>query len=213
MATRIGLYGGSFNPIHNGHLIVARAITEQLDLERVIFLPSATPPHKTQEDLLDPTHRAQMVKWAIKGEPCFEFSDFDLTRTGPSYTIDTVTHYHGLFGANADLHWIVGADSLAELPTWHRASELVDMCRIIAAARAGWEQIAWDELRQTLNKAQVERLKAGVLKTPVIEISSTDVRRRIREGRSIRYLVPDTVRAYIKQHALYHNPAPNDSPP
>ena len=152
-----------------------------------------------------------MVKRAIEGEPCFEFSDFDLAREGPSYTIDTVAHFHKLLGPDIDLHWIVGADSLAELPTWHRAPELVDMCRIIAAARAGWEQMAWEELRKTLSDAQITSLRAGILNTPVIEISSTDIRRRIREGRSIQYLVPDTVRTYIEKHALYRSSAPDDS--
>jgi nicotinate-nucleotide adenylyltransferase len=203
MATQIGLYGGSFDPIHNGHLIVARAIAEQLDLEKVIFLPSATPPHKHQEGLLDPAHRARMVQLAIEDEPCFTFSDFDLTRKGPSYTIDTVAHFHALLGPDTDLYWIVGADSLAELPTWHRAPDLVNMCRIITAARAGWEQTAWDQLRDTLNDAQIASLKTGILQTPVIEISSTDIRRRIRQGRSIRYLVPEPIRAYIEKHGLY----------
>ncbi len=210
MSERIGLYGGSFNPIHCGHLIVVRAIAEQLDLGRVIFLPSARPPHKADEALLDHRHRAEMVKLAIADEPRFEFSDFDLARTGLSYTIDTVAHFRRLLGPDAALHWIIGADSLAELTTWSRVSSLVDACRIVTAVRAGWEQIAWDELRETLSAAQVANLQSSVLETPVVEVSSTDIRSRIREGRSIRYLVPDCVRSYIARHALYRNPAPGE---
>lgn len=206
MPTRIGLYGGSFDPIHNGHLIVARAIAERLGLERVIFLPSATPPHKPEEELLDPAHRAEMVKLAIQDEPSFEFSDFDLTRSGPSYTIDTVMHFRRLLGRDADLHWIIGADSLPEIITWYRASALVDACHVITAARGGWEQIDWNEFRKALSESQIAGLEAGVLDTPVVEIASTDIRRRIREGRSIRYLVPETVRSYIAEHGLYRGP-------
>ncbi len=205
MPRRIGLYGGSFNPIHNGHLIVARAIVERLGLERVIFLPSAAPPHKPEEGLLDPAHRAEMVKLAIEDEPSFEFSDFDLTRSGPSYTIDTVIHFRELLGRDADLHWIIGADSLPEIVTWYHASALVDACHVITAARAGWEQIDWNEFRKPLSESQIASLRAGVLDTPVIEIASTDIRRRIREGRSTRYLVPDKVRSYIEVHGLYRD--------
>ena len=210
MPTRIGLYGGSFDPIHNGHLIVARAIAERVGLERVIFLPSATPPHKPEEELLDPARRAEMVKLAIQDEPSFEFSDFDLTRSGPSYTIDTVAHFRQLLGREAGLHWIIGADSLPEIATWYRVSALVDACHVITAARRGWGQIDWDEFRKTLSESQIAGLAAGMVDTPVIEIASTDIRRRIREGRSIRYLVPETVRSYIAEHGLYRGPLQGD---
>lgn len=205
MAGRIGLYGGSFNPIHCGHLIAARAIAEQLDLERLIFLPSASPPHKPEQGLLDPVRRAEMVELAIADDPVFELSDFDLTREGPSFTIDTVAHFRQLFGPDAALHWIIGADSLAELTTWHRVSALVDACRIITAVRGGCEPIAWDQLRGSLSEAQTASLRAGLLETPAIEISSTDIRWRIRQGRSIHCLVPDPVLTYIAQHGLYRD--------
>ena len=205
MAQRVGLYGGSFNPIHHGHLIIARAVAERLRLDRVILLPSARPPHKGDRKLLDAPHRAAMVKLAIEGEPLFEFSDFDLTREGPSYTIDTVTHFGELLGADVELHWIIGADSLSELTAWHRVHDLVDACRIITAARPGWDAIDWSPLRAILTDAQVAALQGGVLSTPQIDISSTDIRRRVREGRSIRYLVPDPVRSYIETNDLYRD--------
>jgi len=207
MAQRVGLYGGSFNPIHNGHLIVARAVAERLHLDRVIMLPSARPPHKGDRQLLDAGHRAEMVRLAITGEPLFEFSDYDLTRDGPSYTIDTVTHFCELLGPHVELHWIIGADSLAELTTWYRVSELVEACRIVTAARPGWDTIDWTPLRKKLSDAQIAALQAGVLQTPRIDISSTDIRRRIREGQSIRYLVPDAVQQYIETRALYRDGA------
>lgn len=203
MARKIGLYGGSFDPIHNGHLIVARAVAERLGLDRVIFLPSAKPPHKETETLAAPAHRADMVKLAIEPEPAFEFSDFDLTREGPSYTIDTVAHFRNRFGADVELCWIIGADSLVELPAWHRVRELVDECRIVTAVRPGWTRIEWEKLLPPLSDDQLTRLQDGVVETPMIEISSSDIRQRVRQGRSCRYLVPDRVHAYVDTHHLY----------
>lgn len=208
---RIGLYGGSFDPIHFGHLIIARAIAEHLHLARVIFLPSATPPHKLTERLIDAHHRAAMVKLAIAGEPGFDISDFDLTRNGPSYTFHTVSHFQELLGEEAEVHWIIGADSLADLPTWYRVRDLVSDCRIITAARAGWEKIPWDQLQSTFDEEQIAKLRGGILLTPIIEISSTEIRDRLRRGRSIRYLVPEDVRLYIERHRLYRDPRPRIS--
>ena len=203
MAERIALYGGSFNPVHCGHVIISRAIAERLNLDRVIFFPSATPPHKEADALADAEHRAQMVRLAIKGEAIFGFSDFDLKRSGPSYTIDTIQDFRNRLGPGTRLHWIIGADSLPELPFWHRIGELVDLCEIVTAARAGLEPIDWDQLRLTLNDAQIGHLRQGILDTPIIEVSSTDIRSRIRTERSIRYLVPDAVISYIERHGLY----------
>ncbi len=207
MAEAIGLFGGSFDPIHHGHLIVARAIFEQLGLERMIFLPSASPPHKEAHDLTEAAHRAEMVKLAIEDEPGFAFSDFDLSRSGPTYTIDTIAHFRAHAGRGVGLCWIIGADSLADLPSWHRVSALVDECRIVTAARPGWTGMDWDKLHGVLRDEQIARLRHGVFETPRLEISSTDIRRRVFEGRSIRYLVPDCVRDYIESHQLYRRPS------
>ena len=144
-----------------------------------------------------------MVRLAITGEPLLEFSDYDRTRNGPSYTIDTIAHFHESLGRHVELNWIIGADSLAELTTWYRVSDLVDACRIITALRTGWDTIDWTRLRAILSDAQVTALQAGVLQTPRIDISSTDIRRRVCDGQSIRYLVPDAVLNYIETHALY----------
>ncbi|MCP4245717.1 MAG: nicotinate-nucleotide adenylyltransferase [bacterium] len=203
MSQRLALFGGSFNPIHLGHLIIARSMAEQLGLDRVIFLPSATPPHKTASALLDPRHRSEMVRLAIEDEPRFEWSDYDLTRQGPSYTVDTVAHFREELGLDVLLHWIIGADSLTELTSWYRVRALVDSCRIVTAARPGWESIDFDALRTRLSEEHIASLRAGLVETPHIDISATDIRRRIRAGRSVRYLVPDGVLQYIIEHGLY----------
>ena len=203
MAEQIALYGGSFNPIHHAHLIVARAIVERLELDRVIFLPSARPPHKVVDTLATPAHRAAMVRLAIEGETAFEFSDYDLTREGPSYTIDTVRNFRRTYGTGVRLCWIIGADSLAELITWHRVSDLVDACHIITAGRPGVDDIPWTQLGTVLTEEQIASIKSGIVATPLIDISSTDIRQRVSRRLSIRYMVPDQVRAYIEQHSLY----------
>ena len=134
MTRRIALYGGSFNPIHIGHLITARSVAETLTLDKVIFLPSANPPHKQEQMLLDPADRAHMVRIAIESEPLFAFSDHDLTKTTPTYTVETVAHFAESLGSKVEIYWIIGADSLLDLRTWHRVVELVDNCHIVTAA-------------------------------------------------------------------------------
>lgn len=203
MSQRIGLYGGSFNPIHLGHLIIARTVAEIARLDRLIFLPSHSPPHKTQHQLLDAAHRATMVRLAIAEEPLFEFSDFDMTRTGPTYTIDTVLHFREVLPAGSKLFWLIGGDSFRELVTWKRLPELINSCTLLTAVRAGYSQIDWTAFRSLIGDDGIKRLQDGMLMTPVIEISSTDIRRRIHEGKSIRFLVPEPVRGYIEQNGIY----------
>jgi len=203
MPQGIGLFGGTFDPIHHGHLIAARSVAEQLSLGRVIFLPSSSPPHKVEPEILAPKHREAMVRLAVVDEPLFECHDFDLRRPGPSFTIETVQHFREVSGAGAELCWIIGADSLADLSSWHRAAELVEQCRIVTAVRPGWDELPRARLGEALSDRQIETLFGNVVPTPLIDISSTDIRRRVREGRSIRFLVPEAVERYIKEHGLY----------
>ncbi len=203
MPERIALFGGSFNPIHHGHLIIARSVVEQLGLDQVIFVPCRRPPHKSAVTLADAEHRAAMVRLAISDEPRFGFSDFELRSDGPNYTIDTVAHFRAELGLEVSLHVIIGVDSLNELPGWYRAAALVDACRIVTALRPGWDEIRWEQLRTRLSEEHIAVLQAGVLTTPRVEISSTDIRRRMREGKSVRYLLPEAVRLHAEQHGLY----------
>ncbi len=203
MADVVALFGGSFNPIHNGHLIAVRSVAEQIGAARVVFIPSAQPPHKRPADLAEAADRLEMVRRAIAGEDAWEASDCELRRRGPSYTIDTVLGFRDELGGAGELCWVIGADSLAELASWYRVEDLVEICRIVTAARPGWERPDLDVLRMRLDDSQIARLAAGILDTPRIDISATDIRRRVHEGRSIRYLVPDGVREYIRDRGLY----------
>jgi nicotinate-nucleotide adenylyltransferase len=144
-----------------------------------------------------------MVRLAIAGESGWEASDCELDRDGPSYTIDTLTQFRETFGVDTPLVWVIGADTLPELASWYRVEELVELCRIVTAARPGWEQPDLAPLRARLTDTQVRRLAGDVLNTPRIDISATDIRHRVREGRSIRYLVPDAVGEYIARRRLY----------
>ena len=199
----IALFGGSFNPIHNGHLIVARAVAERLRLSRVVFIPSSpSPPHKANAELADAADRLEMVRLAIAGESGFEVSDLEVRQGGVSYTIRTVESFRQA-AADQTLHWIIGGDTLPELHTWYRVRELVERCRIVTAVRPGFEVPDLSAIQRVLSPEQVQRLMADVLPTPRIDISATDIRRRVAEGRSIRYLVPEAVRQYIEQRGLY----------
>ncbi len=206
----VALFGGTFDPIHCGHLIVARCVLERLSLDEVTFIPSANPPHKGRADLSDVAHRLAMVELAIDGprprvgaEPGFACDDCETRRSGPSYTLETVMHFRARLGPQATIHWIIGADSLAELETWHRAGELVDACNIVTVNRLGDNQPDLSTFGRVLDEGHVAKLERGILQTPHIDISATDIRRRVAAAQSIRYLVPEPVRQYIEDHQLY----------
>lgn len=203
MSRAVALFGGSFNPIHNGHLIAARGVAERLGVARLILVPSAMPPHKIGADLAPAEDRLEMARLAIAGERGWEVSDCELRRTGPSYTLDTVRQFREAMGPGTPLIWIIGADSLPELVSWYRIEELVELCRIVTAARPGWEKPPLRGLAARLGPEPIARLAADVLETPRIDIAATDIRARIRAGRSIRYLVPDAVAAHIARRGLY----------
>lgn len=205
MAAGVALFGGTFNPIHIGHLIVARCVAERLDVERLVLVPAAHPPHKGGEELAPAEHRLEMARLAVRGEPILEVSDVELHRQGPSYTFLTVQAYQASLGAGIPLIWIVGGDTLPELYTWYRIRELVECCRIVTAVRPGYQVGELPALSRVLTDEQVRRLRADVLPTPMIDISATQIRRRVAAGRSIRFLVPESVREYIQDCRLYQD--------
>lgn len=206
MPQRIGLYGGSFNPIHFGHLITSRAVAEQLRLDKIVLIPSAVPPHKHARDLAPTEHRLAMTRLAVQGDPLFEVSDIELHRPGPSYTIDTVQQFRGRLGPDVELSWLIGADTLPELVTWHRVAELVTRVRIITMARPGHAHPNLDPLIEKIGNPAVEALLSDCLITPNIEISATDIRRRTSRKLSINYLTHCETIRYIESHGLFTGP-------
>jgi nicotinate-nucleotide adenylyltransferase len=200
---RIGIMGGSFDPIHTGHLIVAEQMRDARQLDQVIFIPTKVPPHKSDRMLASSSDRLKMARLAVADHPGFEVSDIELRREGPSYSIDTIAELREKWRNEHRVFFIVGADTLAELPTWRRPGDLVDHADFLTAMRPGFPMDFWDDLSVTFSPEQLARLKQGCVDTIPVGISSTVIRQRVSEGKTIRYLVPDAVEKYIHQHGLY----------
>jgi nicotinate-nucleotide adenylyltransferase len=196
---RIGVLGGTFDPIHLAHLFAAEEVRVRLDLERVVFAPAGVPPHKIDVDVTSTEHRLKMVQLAIADNSYFTLSRVDVDRFGPSYTVDTIELLHDELGEDAELYFIMGSDSLAELLTWHKPERLIRLCHIVALPRPGY-RVDLKELDRLLPGA-IARVQ--LLDMPLLQISGTDLQHRIRTGLPIKYLVPPAVEAYIRQHGLY----------
>ncbi len=200
--TRLGLFGGTFNPVHTGHLILAQCAYEAFELSRVLFIPSATPPHKDNGALLPAAHRVAMLENALEGDLRFEVCDIELQRGGTSYAIDTVKALAQRY-PEAELAFIIGADSLLELHAWYRVEELLPLCRFVTLARPRHDLTALHPEDLQLPPPWGERLLRDVVVGCQVDISSTMIRHRVAEGMSIRYLVPPAVEMYITEHRLY----------
>lgn len=205
MARRVLLFGGTFDPVHHGHLITARSVAEQGGYEKVTLVPAAQGPHKAAA-AASAQQRLDMLKLAVEGDDGFDICRDELLRAGPSYTLDTLEAIRRRLGSDVELHWVVGADMLAELPTWHRVGEVMSLATIIVAARPPWDSRMadiLDGLSSSLGSDSVEQLRRAVVRTPLIDISSTRIRERWAGGLSIRFLVPPAVGRYIATHGLY----------
>lgn len=198
---RIGILGGTFDPIHYGHLVIAEEARVKVNLSRVIFVPAGHPPHKLRRPCSPAHHRLKMVELAIASNPYFEVSLVDIERPGPSYSVDTVRILQERLGPDAELYFIMGLDSLAGILTWHKPEVFVKLCKIIAVNRPGYG-VDIDALETVLPgiKEQVIFIKA-----PEIGISSTELQRRVREGLPIKYQVPPEVEEYIYENELYRS--------
>jgi nicotinate-nucleotide adenylyltransferase len=193
--------GGTFNPVHYGHLIMCEGIREEFKLEKVIFIPAKIPPHKTDKKIAEAFDRLKMVRLAIAGNPFFEVSDIEMKRDGSSYTIDTLMELKKLYGSETRLGLIVGADSLVQIETWKNFSDIFRLAEIIVASRPDTQENHLDNTIIKLKSnygAKISRFSGKAL-----DFSSTDIRKRVEEGLSIRYLVPPAVEAYIIRNGLY----------
>ncbi|HIE09511.1 MAG TPA: nicotinate-nucleotide adenylyltransferase [Armatimonadetes bacterium] len=199
---RIGIMGGTFDPIHYGHLVAAEEARWRFDLEVVIFVPAGQPPHKPSEGITDKEHRYNMVVLATCPNPYFLVSRVEIDRPGPSYAIDTVREFKRKLGQDVEIYFITGADAVLEILTWREAERLVELCDFIAATRPGYDlEAMYRELPEKFLK------HIHPLPIPGMAISSTEIRRRVREGLPIRYLTPEPVEQYILKHGLYKEPA------
>ena len=186
---RIGILGGTFNPIHTGHLILAEETREKIGLEKVIFVPAYLPPHKDDSDIVQAEHRLTMVKLAIRGNPDFEVSDLEIKRDGRSYTIDTLKELKVIY-PREELYFIIGSDLLEYLDEWKDLDEIIKLVKFIVATRPGYA---------------LDKIPSRITTIPIraVDISGFEIRKAIRENKSFRYLVPQAVYDYIKKERLY----------
>ncbi|CAB1129666.1 putative nicotinate-nucleotide adenylyltransferase [Candidatus Hydrogenisulfobacillus filiaventi] len=196
----IGLMGGTFNPIHYGHLVAAEAARDAFGLEQVIFIPSGMPPHKSAAFVAPAEDRYLMTFLAITPNPHFDLSRVEIDRAGPSYTSDTLAHFHRL-GPDVDWYFISGADAILEIASWHAPEDIFEYAHLIAASRPGYSLSRLKAMESRLGPAH--RARIHPLEVPALAISSSQIRERLRAGLSIRYLLPEAVENYIYKNRLY----------
>ena len=196
---RLGILGGTFDPVHHGHLVAAEEARYQLGLDRVLFVPAGAPPHKGGRAISPERHRMRMLEMAIADQPHFGISRVDMERSGPCYTVDTLRLLRAELGPESTFFFIEGADSLADIPTWHQPQQLLKLTELAVVGRLGVE-IDLEELEQHL-PGLLEHVHW--VQMPYLEISSSDLRARVKEGRPISYLVPAAVESYIVEQQLY----------
>ena len=198
---RIGIMGGTFNPVHKGHLALAKAAMDEFVLDEVVFIPTGTPPHKDLSEIIHKEHRYNMVKLAIKGMPRFTLSRIELDRKGFSYAVDTCNELKLQFGKDTKLFYIMGLDSINEILEWRKPLELFQLCEFIVGTRPGTRirtfkrLVKFPPLQKEVDKIHLMELKEN--------ISSSDIREKLKAGRSVKALLPKAVEDYIKKNKLY----------
>lgn len=198
----VGIMGGTFDPIHYGHLVTAEGVRYEYGLQKVIFVPAGRPPHKLNYKITDPRHRYNMTRLAVSSNRFFDILPLEIERPGPSYSIDTVRDISRLYPA-AKIFFITGADAVMEILTWKDVEQLLAICNFIAATRPGYRL---DGLREVLERLPpVSRENIFTIEVPALAISSTDIRQRVREGKPIKYLIPEPVEDYIEKNRLYRD--------
>ncbi len=198
-----GILGGTFDPPHNGHLAIAQAALDYLGLEQVLFAPTRQPPHKPNQPITPVDARVEMVRLAISRYSAFVLSRVDVDRAGPNYTADTLRLLRRQFGDDTAMYFIMGMDSLASLLTWYKPEEIVRLCKLAVIQRPGFTADL------SVLEAKIPEIRERVVFVPAspVDISASDIQRRVRKGESIAGLVPPAVAAYIQQHHLYKSPA------
>jgi len=215
VGVRIGLFGGTFNPIHVGHLRAAVEVWETFDLDKVLLIPSANPPHKKGEGIASARDRYEMVRLAVQGIPFLEACDVELERSGPSYTIETLEYFRDHFGPECTIHFVVGQDAFSEIATWKSYRQLFSRAHFIVMTRRGGKLTDLEDfiLNHISKRYQYDSTSAQYrhpdwcsifcLDLTLLDVSATQTRNRIRHGRSVRFLVPLAVENFIQEKGLY----------
>jgi nicotinate-nucleotide adenylyltransferase len=196
----IGVLGGTFDPIHMGHLLVAEEVRARLNLAQTLFMPAGQPWLRLNNAISPAEHRVEMVRLAIAGKPYFKLSTMEIERTGPTYSVDTMAELHAQLNTGDELFFILGWDNLNQLPRWREPSRLVKFCRLVAVPRVDYPVPDLGSLEATIPGLSQRVI---LLDEPHVDISASEIRKRVRESLSIHQLVPEPVEKYIKEHRLY----------
>lgn len=198
---RIGIMGGTFDPIHYGHLFIAQTALDKLNLNKVLFIPTGKPPHKQEKLITDAYKRIEMLKLAVKSNPKFDISTMEIIKKKTSYTIDTIKELQQYYSKETEFYFIMGSDSLLEIKSWEKYEELLGLITFIVMTR----QISNSQLVDDEIELFIKEYNANIIKfeIPILQISSTDIRKRVKEGSSIKYLLPENVEKYIFNNKLY----------
>jgi len=199
---RLGIFGGSFDPVHYGHLILAETCREQCRLDQVWFVPAAVPPHKQREPPTAAKSRVEMLELAVGGHSAFAISGQEIERGGVSYTVDTLTAIQQQV-PGAELFLLMGADSLCDLPSWRNPRRICELAIPLVVRRHGTPEVDFELLAELVDAARLAEIRRHQVEAPVIELSSTDLRQRVQDGRSIRFRIPRAVEKYIESNGLY----------
>ena len=200
---KIILFGGTFDPIHLGHVEVCVAAMDRIGAQQVVFVPARRSPHKNCLPTASDPERIEMIRLAIQGRPRLQVSDCELKRPEPSYTLDTVQEFRRQYGSRADLIWLVGADAVKDLPRWYRIHELMEACTLAVMYRAGYPKPDFTCCKETFSARQIHKLENSVVPVPLIEISSTEIRDRISREQEVKEILAPEVYDYIQAHGLY----------
>lgn len=198
---KIGILGGTFNPVHIGHLVMAEVARQECNLDKVIFIPTGDPPHKVGQYVELSEHRLKMVELAVSDNPFFEVDDLEIRRSGITYTIDTLLEYRARAASDVQLYFIIGGDTLMEITSWRRFEEVLKLCSFAVYQRPGYMR------KEIEHQANYLRLHMGAsiffVEGPALDISSTEIRQRLKQRKTVKYLLPSQVDEYIHKHSLY----------
>jgi nicotinate-nucleotide adenylyltransferase len=215
IGARVGLLGGTFDPVHNGHLAIATRAREQCRLDAVVFIPAASPPHKEQREIAELRHRRRMLELACGIGTGYYVSSLEAERRGPSYTVDTLRTLKDYFPPQTELFFIIGSDSFIDLPSWKEPARLLDYANLVVASRASRNAVGIERILdlsfpayRALDAGNIYRREKGgcaiiLLDMEPVEVSATEIRERVRQGQAIAHLVPEAVSSYIREQGLY----------
>jgi nicotinate-nucleotide adenylyltransferase len=202
---KIALFGGTFDPVHLGHTTVAADALEHIGAEKIIFIPTKRSPLKGFLPRANDNHRLKMISLAIAGEENFQVSDCELKKPAPSYTLDTIRKFQSDCGGETSIHWLIGADSIDDLPYWYKITELIDACNLTTMYRAGCEPPDFSKFEGIWGRRRVEKLQRNIIQTPLVDVSSTEIRDLIAKNGDFSSMVHPAVADYIRKNGLYQS--------